>query len=192
MPNESTVRQALQAPITGPSRSYLSDYSFRFDAAAAPAPAALPASGMDWTAAQTLAELRRRGTRIDRTSRGLRVRHAHRVPPLAVAVARHERVVGLWLSHRSGRPPAGGWDEETAALLRWLRSIPAPAEAVEVSPGVRVTDWDRFVASAEGRFREGADAPGAPSLRRDLAAVFQAHQPAGVRPLRVARTARAA
>ena len=178
------------SPEARPAR-HLADYSFRFDTDA-PVVEALPASGMDWTLAQTLGDLRRRGTRIDVGSRGLRVRHAHRVPQLAVAVARHERAVAAWLGLGPARPPALGWDDEVDFLARWLDARPEPAGPVALRPGVSVTDWARFRASVADRFAAGPDAPCADGLRRDLRDAFEAAEPARVRPLRPAVRSRAA
>ena len=120
---------------------------------------------MDWTLAQTVAELRRRNTRVDVGSRGLRVRHAHRVPQLAVAVARHERAVAAWLALGPASAPPLGWDDETDLLVRWLDALPRPAGPVALRPGVEVTDWARFQASVAGRYAEGPGAPSAEGLR---------------------------
>ena len=190
----SVLVQALQAHDRQPesrSAAHLAEYSFRFDDAA-PIRPSLPDSGMDWTAAQTLAECRRRGARIDRSSRGLRLRHAHRLPQLAVAVARHERVVGAWLDLGGASAPAHGWDDETDLLVRHLRQRPAPARPVELRPGVSVTDWARFLGSVEGRFAQGPDAPSAPGLVRDVRDAFAQAGAADVRRMPVRSRARAA
>ena len=194
MSASAVLAQALQAHDRQPdSRSgqHLAEYSFRFDTAAAARPS-LPASGMDWTAAQALAECRRRGARIDRSSRGLRVRHAHRLPQLAVAVARHERIVGAWLDLGGASVPEHGWDDETDLLVRHLRQRAAPERGVELRPGVTVSDWSRFVESVEGRFAQGPDAPCADGLVRDLRDAFAQTEAAAVRRMPVRRQARAA
>ena len=173
------------------SAAHLSDYSFRFDETAA-SRAALPDNGRDWTLAQTLAELRRRGTTVTPTSRGLRVAHAHRVPQLAEAVGRHERGVRAWLDLGERAAPPLGWDDETDMLVRWFDSRPLPAGAVALRPGVAVTDWARFRASVAGRFAAGPDAPCADGLRRDLSDLFARAEPARVRPAPPALRSRAA
>ncbi len=63
------------------------------------------------------------------TTRGLRVRHAHRVPEVAAAVRRHADAVRLWLD--LGRPaPSEGWDDEVAVQAGWLAArFAAPAGA---------------------------------------------------------------
>ena len=170
----------------------LADYSFRFDAAAPLEAETVPASGMDWTVAQTLADLRRRGASVDRTSRGLRVRHAHRVPQLAVAVARHERAVAAWLDLGDAPAPPLGWDDETDLLVRWLDARPRPTGPVALRPGVSVTDWDRFAESVAGRYAEGPGAPCADGLRRDLRDVFAGSETARVVPIRPSVRSRAA
>lgn len=187
--------QALQSHDRQPasrSAEHLAGYSFRFDTTAPPVRPTLPASGMEWTASQTLAELRRRAVTVERSSRGLRVRHAHRLPQLAVAVARHERIVGAWLDVGGASAPDHGWDDETDLLIRHLRQRPAPTEAVALRPGVAVTDWSRFAESVEGRFAEGPDAPCADGLRRDLQDLFATTEEARIRPISRLRTARAA
>ncbi len=194
MSASAVLSQALQAHDRQPgSRSgqHLAEYSFQFDTAA-PVRPSLPASGMEWTAAQTLAECRRRGARIDRSSRGLRLRHAHRLPQLAVAVARHERVVGAWLDLGGASAPEHGWDDETDLLVRHLRQRGAQERGVELRPGVTVTDWSRFAESVEGRFAEGPDAPCADGLVRDLRDAFAQTEAATVRRMPVRRQARAA
>ena len=173
------------------SGRHLAGYSFRFDAAAA-ALQALPEGGRDWTLAQTLAELRRRGTTVAVTSRGLRVAHAHRVPQLAEAVGRHERGVRAWVELGGRAAPPLGWDDETDLLVRWLDARPAPPGVVALRPGVSVTDWPRFRASVAGRFAEGPGAPCADGLRRDLRDLFAGAEPARVRPVRRAVRSRAA
>ncbi len=183
---------AQPQPLGSPPAAHLAEYSFRFDTAAPSARAPLPASGMDWTVAQTLEELRRRDASVDRSSRGLRLRHAYRMPQLAVAVGRFERTVAAWLDLGTAPRPALGWDDETDLLVRHLRQRPAPAEPVSLRPGVSVTDWPLFVASVEGRFAEGPEAACADGLRRDLRDVFAATEAARIRPLTPARQARAA
>ncbi len=194
MSASSVLVRALQAHAEAPasrSASHLAGYSFRFDTSAPVAPA-LPADAGEWTLAQTLAELRRRRTTVERTSRGLHVRHAHRVPQLAEAVGRHERGVGAWLDLGGPTAPPLGWDDETDLLVRWLDAQPAPDGPVTLRPGVSVTDWPRFVESAAGRFAEGPHAPCADGLRRDLRDLFGHAEPVRVRPLRRAARARAA
>lgn len=180
-------QQAAPAPAR-----HLAAHSFRFDTAAPPAARALPASGMDWTLAQTLAELRRRGTAVDVGSGGLRVRHAHRVPQLAVAVGRHPRAVAAWLALGPAPAPALGWDDEADLLARWFDAQPEPAGPVALRAGVSVTDWSRFRASVFGRYAQGPDAACADGLQRDLRDLFERSEPARVLPIRPAARARAA
>ena len=188
------LTRALQSHAERPgsrAAAHLSDYSFRFDAAAAQR-SALPEDGRDWTLAQTLAELRQRGTTVTATSRGLRIAHAHRVPRLAEAVGRHERGVGAWLELGGRAAPPLGWDDETDLLVRWLDAQPAPTGVVALRPGVSVTDWPRFRASVAGRFAAGPTAPCADGLRRDLRDLFSRAEPARMRPVQPARRSRAA
>ena len=153
------------------SGAHLADFAFRF-APAPPRPAVpRPAEGEAWTLAQTLQELRLRNARLRETSRGLRVLHAHRLPALAEAVGRHETAVRVWRQSGAGAP-RHGWDDATDLAARWLEGF-EPDGPVEVRPGETVTDWPTFAASVAGRFAEGPDAVAAPTLRRDLAALFE-------------------
>lgn len=174
----SVVEAAVSAFESTPASraaEHLAEYSFRFEPSAL-SPYAVPRPGSDepWTLAQTLQEIRLRGVTLTNTSRGLRVRHAHRLGALAVAVRRHEPAVRLWLSlgGNAGAPPRG-WDDEADLHLRWLTARFEPGrEPVALRPGVSVTDWPRFAASVHDRAEAGPDAPTAASLRRDLADLF--------------------
>ncbi|MEM6327785.1 MAG: hypothetical protein AAF791_11765, partial [Bacteroidota bacterium] len=73
---------------------------------AAPETRHRPTPGGAWTLDETISEIERRGARLAQTSRGLRVRHAHRLPDLARNVARHERALTVWLSLREVPVPA--------------------------------------------------------------------------------------
>ena len=175
---------------SAPMARHLAGYSFRFDPSAPERPADLPATAADWTAAQTLGELRRRGARVDRSSRGLRLRHAHRLPQLAEAIAQHERLVSTWVDLNPAAPPHG-WDEETGVLLRYVRGLEVPKAPLSLRPGVSVTDWERFLDSVEGRFEQGPAAPCAEGLRRDLRDVYGQPAQTEIRQIPV-RRARAA
>ena len=184
---------AFEAAPTDRSRAHLADYSFRFDADAPRVPAPRPTGpGETWTLAQTLQELRFRNARVVRTTRGLRVRHAHRMLDVSAAVRRHADAVGLWLDlDRPAR--TDGWDDEVALWATWFRDrLASPQTPLELRPGVAVTDWPRFVASVEGRLAEGPDAPCADGLRRDLADLFGRYARPDVRPFVGRAPARAA
>lgn len=165
------AQSAFDADPTSRSAAHLAEYSFRFapdEPAAVPAP---PSEDGPWTLDQTLRELRRRDLSVDRTSRGLHVRHGWRVPALADAVRQHEVAVTAWLD--LGRPaPTRDWDDETTLHVAWLRAQPRPASPVALHAGVTISDWPRFVDSVEGRMAAGPQVRGADSLRRDLAALF--------------------
>ncbi len=173
---------------------HLAEYSFRFDAAAAPSPFPVPrpTTGRLWSLAQTLQEIRLRRVALQVTTTRLRVRHAHLLADLAEAVRRHEDAVRLWID--LGRPqPAHAWDDETTLHLRWLTARFAHGRApVMLRPGVSVTDWPRFLASVTDRVEAGPDAPCAASLRRDLSDLFDRHAILGARPHVERRSARAA
>ncbi|WP_420457448.1 hypothetical protein [Rubrivirga sp.] len=190
------LQRALSAHEAAPTArmgAHLADYSFRFDTDAPPTSAPRPTGpGTGWTLAETLRELRLRNTGVVPTTRGLRVRHAHRVPELAAAVRTHADAVGLWLD--LGRPaPTGGWDDEVAFQAAWLDArLGTPPTPLALRPGVAVTDWARFRASVGGALAQGPDAPSAATLRRDLADLFAGHARFGVRPVPRRRPARAA
>jgi len=172
------LRLALDAHERAPadrSGAHLAEHSFRFDTEAPTAATPRPRDGEAWTLAQTLQEIRLRGAEVARSTRGLRVRHAHLVPGLAAAVRAHEPTVRLWLDLGAPTPPLG-WDDETTLKMRWLElRLGDRQPPVELRPGVAVTDWARFRASVEGRFGEGPLAPCADGLRRDLGDLFDRH-----------------
>lgn len=185
MPATSAPPPAIEAAAaafesTPESRAaeHLAEYSFQFEPGA-PAPYAVPRpqEGGAWTLAETLQEIRLRGATVVETSRGLRVRHAHRLGALAPAVRRYEPAVRLWLTLGGDRgTPAGGWDDEVDLHRRWLTAPFVPdRDVVDLRPGVSVTDWPRFVASVRDRLEAGPEAPCAGSVRRDLADLFARH-----------------
>jgi hypothetical protein len=163
--------------------AHLADYSFRFDVdAPRPAVERPEGPGETWTLAQTLQELRYRNARLVRTTRGLRVRHAHRMLELSAAVRRHADAVGLWLD--LDRPePAHGWDDEVALQAAWFRThLSGPQTPLMLRPGVAITDWPTFLVSVEGRLAEGPGAPCADGLRRDLGDLYERYARTDVRP----------
>ena len=166
---------ARDAAPTSRSAEHLADYSFRFDVAAAdPCAVPRPRGGGPWTLAQTLQEIRLRDASVAVSTGGLRLRHAHLLPDLAVALRRHEPQVRLWLD--LGRPALDGWDDEVALHVGWMSTRFAPQrEAVALRPGVSVTNWPRFAASVYDRLGAGPEAPCAHGLRRDLADLFACH-----------------
>ena len=196
----ATDRPALPVPTAAPDEGsaprseHLAEYSFQFDEAAVrPAhPVERPRDGERWTLAQTLQEVRLRRSEVVDAVGGLRVRHAHRLPALAVAVREHEGAVRLWLRLGAGAP-ARGWDDETWLRWTWLRSGHGPGAPAALRPGVSVTDWDQFVTSVADRIAAGPDAPCAEGLRRDLGDLFAAHAdlraPSSVTAWRPARAA---
>ena len=173
---------------------HLAEYSFRFDDCTAASPFAVPRPMGDgpWTLAQTLQEIRLRGASVIESTRGLRVRHAHRLPGLAQAVRLHEDAVRLWLS--LGQPvPRQGWDDETELHRLWMSErLAASSQPVLLRPGVSITDWARFATSVHERAEAGPDAPCASGLRRDLADLFSRYAVLGPQPQAERRPARAA
>ena len=174
LPALDRALSAHEADPTSRAGAHLADHSFRFDVHAPTWPVPRPRPGEPWTLAQTLQEVRIRNAAVVRTSRGLRVRHAHLMADLARSVEAHADAVGLWLD--LGRPePAHGWDDETALRLGWLRErLGSPQTPVALRPGVAVVDWPAFVGSVEGRYAQGPAAPCADGLRRDLEDLFAA------------------
>ncbi|WP_412063249.1 hypothetical protein [Rubrivirga sp. IMCC45206] len=167
---------AAHEAATDRSGAHLADAAFRF-AAAAPAVVStrpIGLSGDEWTLAQTLGEIRIRRARVVRSTRGLKVRHAHRLPELDRAVRRHARAVGLWLD--LGQPaPADGWDDATALRLAWLRERLGDPTGLVLRPAETIADGPRFLMSVATRIEAGPTAPSADSVRRDLADLFDRH-----------------
>ena len=197
---------AHDADPLGTDGAHLAGYSFRFDTDAEPAEAEpeAPASAREWTLAETLAEIRRRGATLRVGSLGVRLSHAHRLPALARAVARHDAALRVWvrLDIDAAAPARRGlravpfgataWDDATRLHAAWfVRLFTPPAGRIVLRPGVAVTDLAAFRASVAGRLAAGPDAAGADGLRADLAALFAqfAAEPAVVALPRVARAA---
>ncbi|PAP77424.1 hypothetical protein [Rubrivirga marina] len=173
----------FEAAPTDRRNAHLADYSFRFDAdAPRPAVTRPDGPGDSWTLAQTLQEIRFRNARLVRTTRGLRVRHAHRMLELSAAVRRHAEAVDLWLD-LDQPAPAHDWDDEVTLQAAWLRArLASPQTPLVLRPGVSITDWPTFSASVEGRLVEGPDAPCADGLRRDLRDLYERYAQTDVRP----------
>lgn len=180
---------AHDADPFGRSSAHLAGYSFRFDTAAAvldEAPA--PPAGRDWSLAETFGEIARRGARLRLGSGGVRLTHAHRLPDLARAVARHAGPLAVWLRLGLDRDaaqrvpltsssPVGfgatAWDSVTRLHAAWfVRLFDAPPGRLPLRPGVSITDFPTFRASVAGRLAAGPDAAGADGLRADLAALY--------------------
>lgn len=179
---------AHDADPLGTGAVHLAGYSFRFDSDAAEVDVAPPAPGRDRTLAETLADIRRRGAVLRVGSAGVRLAHAHRLPDLARAVARHEAALRTWLRldidatapQTSGlrAVPFGAtaWDDATRLHAAWfVRLFVPPAGCLALRPGVAVTDLAAFRASVAGRLAAGPDASGADGLRADLASLYAQH-----------------
>lgn len=142
----------------------------------------LPEEGADWTLAETLAEIERRGARLVLTSGGVRVRHAHRLADLARNVARHERALAVWLGLRGTPVPAPfdapEWDGATRLLAAWFAlDFEAPPTPFALRPGETCVDASLLRAGVAGRLAAGPDAPSAPRLRAELAVLFERYAP---------------
>lgn len=193
--------------------AHLARHSFRFDTAAAALdevdldPAAASPSGREWTLAETLAGIARRGATVRLGSGGVRLTHAHRLPDLARAVARHAGPLTVWVrlgldaadtASRGAQVPFGAtaWDAVTRLHAAWfVRLFDAPAGRIALRPGISITDIGAFRTSVAGRLAAGPDAAGADGLRSDLAALyarFGADAERLVAPERVAVPARLA
>lgn len=196
---------AHDADPLGREGAHLAGYSFRFDTdAAEEAEPAAPADVREWTLAETLAEVRRRGATLRLGSLGVRLSHAHRLPALARAVSRHDAALRVWvrLDLDASAPARGGlravpfgataWDDATRLHAAWfIRMFTPPSGRIVLRPGVAVTDLKAFRTSVAGRLAAGPDAAGADGLRADLAALFEqfAAEPAVTEVVRVARAA---
>ena len=176
---------AHDADPLGTGAAHLAGYSFRFDADAAEVDAATAVPGRAWTLAETLADIRRRGAVLRMGSAGVRLAHAHRLPDLARAVARHEAALRTWvrLDIDASAPRMSGlravpfgataWDDATRLYAAWfVRLFVPPAGRLALRPGVAVTDLGALRASVAGRLAAGPGAAGADGLRADLAALY--------------------
>ena len=176
---------AHDADPLGTGAAHLAGYSFRFDADAEEVDTATAVPGRAWTLAETLADIRRRGAVLRMGSTGVRLAHAHRLPDLARAVARHEAALRTWvrLDIDASAPQTSGlravpfgataWDDATRLYAAWfVRLFVPPAGRLALRPGVAVTDLGALRASVAGRLAAGPDAAGADGLRTDLAALY--------------------
>jgi hypothetical protein len=185
-----TAAAAHDADPAGRSGAHLAGYSFRFDSAAVqPDEAPVAPVGREWTLGETLAEVARRDATLRLGSGGVRLAHAHRLPDLARAVARHAGPLAVWLRLGLDRDatqrvpltsssPVGfgatAWDAVTRLHAAWfVRLFEAPPGRLALRPGVSVTDLAAFRASVAGRLAAGPDAAGADGLRADLGALYE-------------------
>ena len=159
----------------------LAELAFRFAPAEVQAPR-VPQPGALWTLAETLAEIQRRGARLVHTSRGLRLRHAHRMIDLARNVAHHERALAVWVQLRDQAPlapfDAPSWDPAVRLHAAWFAlAFEMPPTPFAIRPGETVVDASLLRAGIAGRLAAGPEAPSAPRLRADLAALFERYAP---------------
>lgn len=196
---------AHDADPFGTDHGHLAGYSFRFDTdAEVETEASAPADPRDWSLAETLAEVRRRGATLRLGSLGVRLSHANRLPALARAVARHDAALRVWvrLDIDALAPARGGlravpfgataWDDATRLHAAWfVRLFTPPTGWIALRPGVAITDLAAFRASVAGRLAAGPAAAGADGLRADLGSLFErfAAEPAVVAMPRVALAA---
>ena len=197
-----TAAAAHDADPAGRSGAHLAGYSFRVDSAdVQPEEAPAAPAGREWTLGETLAEVARRDATLRLGSGGVRLAHAHRLPDLARAVARHAGPLAVWLRlgldrDATQRVPFGAtaWDAVTRLHAAWfVRLFEAPPGRLALRPGVSVTDLAAFRASVAGRLAAGPDAAGADGLRADLGALYErfgaAAERAGVPDVARARAA---
>lgn len=198
----SAASAAHAADPFGDSGAHLAGYSFRFDTAAA-AELDLEPHVPTWTLDGTLGEIVRRGARLRVGSGGVRLAHAHRMPDVARAVARHAAALALYVSLGLDRDApdrlgaryvpfgADAWDEATRFRAAWFARRFAMSERLQLRPGVVVIDAQAFRDSVARRLALGPDAPGADGLRADLEALFDRHAiaPVAVEPPAYARAA---
>ena len=132
-----------------------------------------PAAHLDLDLGETLAEIRRTGARLRRTSTGVALLHAHRRGALAEAVHRHNASLALWvdMGRSAVAPGLEAWDEGVRFQARWLAERFDPPPSFEVRPGEHVVDGGRFVAELLARLALGPEAPG--SQRATLDRLFR-------------------
>ena len=135
---------------------------------------ALPATRGDLSLGETLAELRRRGIRLRRTSTGAAMIHAHMHVGLAEAVHRHNAALALWLDMGCSAvaPGLDAWDEGVRLQARWFAErFTPPAAPYALRPGETVVDWTRYTVALLDRLALGPDAPG--GAADDLGVLFE-------------------
>ena len=179
-PLDRVLDRAVAAHNADPHRAdgrALAGLPLRFGPPTPEAPAQ-PAAGADWTLAETLGEIERRGVRLVMSSRGLRVRHAHRLPDVARNAAHHEAALALWLSLRQRPAPAPfdarEWDPAVRLHAAWFAlCFEAPPTPFALRPGETVVDASLLRAGLAGRLAAGPLAPSAVRLRSELSALFE-------------------
>ena len=159
----------------------LDTFALRFGGAAPEVPAR-PAPGGDWTLAETIAEIERRGAKLILTSRGLRLRHAHRLPDVARNATRHERALTAWMDLHQRPVPApfdaAEWDPGVRLYAAWFAlRFEAPPTPFVLRPGETCVDASLLRAGIAGRLAAGPLAPSASRLRSELSALFDAYGP---------------
>lgn len=142
-----------------------------------PAVVRRPAPGADWTLAETLGEIERRGVRLVVSSRGLKVSHANRLPDVARNVARHETAVAMWLSLREDTAPAPfdarAWDPAVQLYAAWFAlRFEAPPAPFTLRPGETCCDAAKLREGIAGRLAAGPLAESAVRLRSELVSLF--------------------
>ena len=131
---------------------------------------------------ETLAALRARGARLQRTSTGVALLHGHRLGALADAVVRHHAALALWLDlgRSAVAPGLEAWDEGVRLQARWLAERFVPPPAFELRPGETVVDGPRYVRELLARLALGPEAPG--SQRETLELLFTRFALGAARP----------
>lgn len=136
-----------------------------------------PAPGADWTLAETLGEVERRGVRLAVSSRGLKVRHANRLQDVARNVALHETACATWLSLRDAEVPAPfdapEWDPAVRLYAAWFAlRFDVPPTPFALRPGETCVDASLLRAGIAGRLAAGPLAESAVRLRSELSSLF--------------------
>lgn len=183
-PAHAAIDRAVAAHDADPhseSGRALAGLPLRFGAPAPEAPSR-PEAGGDWTLAETLGEIERRGARLVMTSRGLRVRHAHRLRDVARNAARHERALAVWLDLKGEAAPAPfdarTWDPAVRLQAAWFAlRFEAPPTPFALRPGERCVDASLLRAGMAGRLAAGPLAASADRLRSELGSLFERYAP---------------
>ena len=165
------------------SPRHLADVAFRFGP---PAPSHTtlgqnPEADGDWTLDAVLEALAR-GAGVFESRTGLRLRHAHRRPGLAKALNRYAAEVRAWLelglTNRPVDQALRPWPLRVRLYVAWLDAVLLPSDhAIQLAPGVAVTDRRAFRAAIQDRLIRGPETAAASALVGDLTSLFLRYAP---------------